>query len=184
MFTYYFIFFFAIASILLYRSAKSKVLKFINENYKSINFRIVNVTIHYGIFNILLGFAHRLLLHAPLHQLFVLLAIESCYLVYLLCNLISSHFIIKALAIMFCSMNCSRLLFILSLLVYQLFPNLEGIIGRIQESLFYSFIAIWCLSAIISIIYKFKIIWKSAKKSAKVAPLQLISHNQDIIFIQ
>jgi hypothetical protein len=79
---------------------------------------------NFGVYNILLGFAHRILLTSPLLQLYTLIAIETIYLVYLLSFLFRGRFESGLLGATLCAMNFARLAFITTFIVYQYWPEL------------------------------------------------------------
>ncbi len=102
---------------------------------------------NFGIYNILLGFAHRILLTTPLLQLYTLIFIEAAYLVYLLTFLLQSRYENILLGATLCAMNSSRLAFVVTFLVFEYRPDLEYEISVIQQNVFFTFILLWIFSS-------------------------------------
>jgi hypothetical protein len=80
------------------------------------------MSLSFAIYNLLLGFIHRLLLNMPLLQLYTLVSIETLYLIYLVMFLIRRRFENWIIGLLLCSMNGCRLLLTLTHLTYQLNP--------------------------------------------------------------
>jgi hypothetical protein len=84
----------------------------------------MHMCMNFGIYNILLGFAHRILLNTPLLQLYTLIIIETIYLVYLMAFLLRSRFENMFLGATLCAMNCNRLAFVVTFLAFEYRPDL------------------------------------------------------------
>jgi hypothetical protein len=89
---YFFVFFFSVSLMLLYRSAYKKLLKFIFENCRRPNSSLAFMTVSFGFYNLALGFTHRLLLLRPNWQISAILAIEVAYLIALITLLLQRFF--------------------------------------------------------------------------------------------
>jgi hypothetical protein len=59
------------------------------------------------------------------------------------------------------SMNLARLIFILTFLIYELFPDSEKNVSVIQEYFLFTFIGLWALSSFLSILEKTFIVYKA-----------------------
>ena len=78
----------------------------------------MHMCMNFGVYNILLGFVHRILLTFPLFQLYTLIAIETIYLVYLLTFLLRGGYENTLLGVTLCMMNFTRLAFITTFIVF------------------------------------------------------------------
>lgn len=149
IFGYFFIFFFTLTSTILYRSTYGKLLKYIFHNCKKPLSSTLYMTVTFGIYNILLGFIHRLLLSYPITQLYVLLVVEIAHLTFIIVLLFCKFYKNVLLAVSFCLMNVARIAFVCSLLAFTYLQNSETNIGKVQEYLFYSFVGFWMISSLI-----------------------------------
>jgi hypothetical protein len=114
---YFTAFLLAISSMLLFRSFYGKTLKHIFDicKYPHSSFMFATFLL---VFDVLLGFAHRLLLDFPFIQLCTLMVIEVICLTLLLVYLFRCRISRVSLGIVFCGMNCARLIFIITLLIF------------------------------------------------------------------
>lgn len=127
----------------------------------------LQMSISFGLYNILLGFIHRIMLPIPLLQLYLLLTVELAYLT-LLVRLIYRRFYENSLlALTLCIMNLSRLSLLVTFLIYELWPDFEYPISKAQEYSFYSFLILWVCSSFISLLEKIYLIYKIMSYSCK-----------------
>jgi hypothetical protein len=122
VFSYFLVFLSAVSSMLLYRSAHRKLLKYVYENCRQPLSSSFYMSFSFGIYNILLGFFHRLLLPFPLPQLYLLILLEFAYFLYVSSLLFRSFYSSLLLGVTLCAMNLSRLAFLLTLLLYEMAP--------------------------------------------------------------
>jgi hypothetical protein len=123
IFSYFMVFFFAVASMLIYRAAYRKMLKYVYENCRQPLSSSLYMSFSFGLYNIGLGFLHRLLLSTPMMQLYLLIAFEILYLTVLLYLLFRHFFDNIFLAVTLCAMNLSRLSFIFTFLIFSFYPD-------------------------------------------------------------
>lgn len=167
LFTYFLIFTIAIGSMLFLKALYGKLVKYIYENCKNPTTSSFQMSLSFGFYNILLGFIHRILLPFPLLQLYLLLAVEATYL-YILVRLVYHRFYENSLlAITLCLMNLSRLSFLVTFLIFELWPDYEYAISKAQEYSFYSFLIMWVCSSFIGLLEKIYIIYKIISISCK-----------------
>lgn len=74
IFLYFLVLFFAIAEVFVLKACYGRKMKYLDCNSKS-NKKLIFVTVSLGIYNLLLGFAQKILIEAPLAQLYVLIFI-------------------------------------------------------------------------------------------------------------
>ena len=146
---YFLVFFFALASMILYRSAYGKLLKHVFHNCKKPLSSTLYMTATFGIYNVLLGFVHRLLLLRPLAQLCALIGLEIAHLAFVIVLIFRKFYRNALLAASLCLMNVARLAFVCSLLAFTYLQQSEPSIGKVQEYLFYSFVGFWVVSSLI-----------------------------------
>lgn len=123
IYTYFLVFFFALSSMILYRSTYGKLLKYIFHNCKYPLSSTLYMTVTFGIYNILLGFTHRLLLSYPTTQLYALLVVEIAHLTFIIILLFRKFYKNVLLAFSLCLMNISRIAFVCSLLAFTYLQN-------------------------------------------------------------
>ena len=147
IFIYFLVFSFAIASIFLHRAWRRRKLRHISSCKSGTQIKYICISL--GIYNILLGFTHRVLIGLPSIQLYVLIFIQIVYLSFLIHLLSLLRFKNLYIGLVLCCMNGTRILFILTHLVHSLLPNMEEIISQGQKYLFYSNAALCMISAIL-----------------------------------
>lgn len=149
IYAYFLVFFFALTSMMLCRSAYGKLLKYVFHNCKKPLSSTLYMTVTFGIYNILLGFIHRLLLSYPLTQLYLLIGVEIAHITFIIVLLFRKFYKNVLLAISLCLMNVARIAFVSSFLAFPYLQNSESSIGKVQEYLFYSFVGFWIISSLI-----------------------------------
>ena len=117
IFVYFTIFLFAIASMLLFRAFYGKALKHIFDICKYPRSSYIFTTF-LMVFDVLLGFTHRLLLNFPFIQLCTLIFIEVICLISFLIYLFRCRMSRVDFGMTLCAMNCARLIFIATLLIF------------------------------------------------------------------
>lgn len=175
IYSYFLVFFFALTSMMLYRSTYGKLLKYVFHNCKKPLSSTPYMTISFGIYNIMLGFIHRLLLSYPLAQLYLLITVEMAHLTFIIVLLFRKFYKNVLLVVSLCLMNLVRIAFVSSLLAFTYLQNSEPSIGKVQEYLFYSFVGLWIISSLICFFEKSRLLFmiiRSSIASNKVAPSQ------------
>jgi hypothetical protein len=131
IFAYFTVFLFAVASMLLFRAIYGKTLKYMFDicKYPHSSYMFTTFLL---VFDVLLGFAHRLLLKFPLLQLCTLITIEVLCLVILLMYLFRCRLSKIGFGVTLCAMNCARLTFIVTLLIFHISPDSNYNISTIQ----------------------------------------------------
>jgi hypothetical protein len=121
IFAYFTVFLFAVASMLLFRAIYGKTLKYMFDicKYPHSSYMFTTFLL---VFDVLLGFAHRLLLNFPLFQLCTLIVIEVICLVILLMYIFRCRLYKIGFGVTLCAMNCARLAFIVTLLIFHISP--------------------------------------------------------------
>ena len=98
----------------------NKVLRYVNFNCRTQSLSATFFTsASFGLYNVLLGSIHRLLLSFPLLQLYALLTLEAAYFTLITVLLFRKFYKNTLLAAVLCLMNLSRLSFIATFLVFH-----------------------------------------------------------------
>jgi hypothetical protein len=129
---YFFLFVAAVALMFVYRSFYKRLLKYVYDNCQQPLSASYYMSFSFGLYNIVLGFMHRLLLPFPLLQLYILIAFETLYLISMFYLLLLRFYENTLLALTLCLMNVARIGFLISCLLFEFFPDSEYSIGLAQ----------------------------------------------------
>lgn len=132
IFAYFGVFVFAIGSMLLHRASYGKRLKYVFDYCRYPSASSFFMTAAFGLFDVLLGFAHRLLLGVPSLQLCVLMALEAGCLALLLAFLFRRRFASTAFGATLCAMSCARLAFVGTLFAAHIGPAAYVSVSSVQ----------------------------------------------------
>lgn len=165
VYCYFAVFLFAVASALLCRSFYGRLLKYINQNCRRRSLSSTfYVGLSFGLYNVILGALHRLLLPFPLIQLFALCFAETAFASLTIALIFRKFFKNNLLAVTLWLMHMSRLSFVVSFLVFHFWGSLGETIDAVQKYVFCVFVALWGLSSFIYFFDKVRLVYTSLRR--------------------
>lgn len=167
IFFYFFIVFVSVALMMLYKAAYRKLTKIIYENCRRPQNSLCYMTFSFGIYNILLGIVHRLFINSPNLQIYLLTAIELSYLIVIVYLIWNRFFENTLLGIVLGLMNFLRIIFNITFILYSNHPQTETWVGPVQQFTFYSLIAAWGLSLLLTILEKMALVYRIMRRTLK-----------------
>jgi hypothetical protein len=173
---YFAVFLFAVAAMLVLRSVYGGLSKHFNNCKRQSLCATLYASFAFGVYNVVLGALHRLLIDRPRTQLCSLLTFEAASLTLMTALLTKKFFRNTFLAAALWLMTSARLCFFASFLVFELQSDWGESISAVQQYAFAVFVGLWGLSAVICLLFRIGLVfrtvgkWCGERKSNKVAP--------------